>query len=85
MLFRSVIAFGLRHSQYHDAQGWIDFAGYLEHYWFADLPAYLRGGELGEVVILTEHQQFTVKSTSLRKFWRRQRHLRSFLDHPTNA
>lgn len=79
-----VISFGLRHSQYHDLQGWIDFAGYLEQFWFTDLPAYLRGGELGELVILTEHQQFTIKSSSLRKFWRRQKPLRSYLDHQTN-
>lgn len=77
----AVISFGQRHSQYHDLQGWIDFTGYLEHFWFADMPSYLRHGELAELVILTEHQQFTIKRTSLRKFWRRKRALRWYLDH----
>jgi len=76
-----VISFGLRHSQYHDLQGWLDFVDYLEHFWFADMPSYLRGGELAELVILTEHQQFTIKRASLRKFWRRKRALRNYLEH----
>lgn len=77
----AVISFGLRHSQYHDLQGWLDFVGYLEQFWFADMPSYLREGELAELVILTEHQQFTIRRTSLYKFWRRKRALRSYLDH----
>ena len=77
----AVISFGLRHSQYHDLQGWLDFVSYLEQFWFADMPTYLRDGELNELVILTEHQQFTIKRSSLRKFWRRKRSLRSYLNH----
>ena len=76
-----VISFGLRHSQYHDLQGWLDFVDYLEQFWLADMPSYLRDGELNELVILTEHQQFTIRRSSLRKFWRRKRSLRSYLNH----
>ena len=75
-----VISFGLRHSQYHDMQGWLDFVSYLEQFWFSDLPTYLREGELAELVILTEHQQFTIRRSSLRKFWRRRKSLRNSLD-----
>jgi len=77
----AVISFGLRHRQYHDLQGWLDFVDYLEHFWLADMPDYLREGELAELVILTEHQQFTIKRASLRRFWRRKRTLRRYLDH----
>jgi len=77
----AVVSFGLRHSQYHDLQGWLDFMGYLEHFWFADMPMYLMDGALTELVILTEHQQFTIRRSSLRKFWRRKRSLRSYLEH----
>ncbi|MGH8119286.1 MAG: hypothetical protein ACRESK_01580 [Gammaproteobacteria bacterium] len=76
-----VISFGLRHSQYHDLQGWLDFTAYLEQFWFADLPLYLREKEIAEVVVLTEHQQFTCRRRSLYKFWRRRHSLRSYLNH----
>jgi len=76
-----VISFGLRHSQYHDLQGWLDFVGYLEQFWFSDLPLYLREKEIAELVVLTEHQQFTCRRRSLYKFWRRKRSLRNYLDH----
>ena len=77
----SLVSFGLRHRQYHDLQGWLDFVDYLEHFWLADMPDYLKEGELAELVILTEHQQFTINRSSLRRFWRRKRTLRRYLDH----
>ncbi len=66
-----VMSFGLRHAQYHDLRGWQDFVNYLEELWFADLEDALRTGELEELTLLTEHQQFTLRKKHLRKFWRR--------------
>ena len=73
-----VISFGMRHNQYHDIKGWIDFVVYLEEFWFSDMAHYIKSGEIGELSLLTEYQQFTVKKSSLYKFWNSPRSIANY-------
>jgi hypothetical protein len=67
----AVIAFGLRHAQYHDIEGWLDFISYLEEFWFADLLNYLKSGEMEKLTIITKKREITVTKSSLYKIWKR--------------
>lgn len=66
-----VLSFGLRHRQYHDINGWLDFIAYLEQFWFAGMEAHIRSGKIKKLSVLTEYQQFDLDRLSLLKFWRR--------------
>lgn len=68
-----IMSFGMRHHQYHDINGWRDFISYLEQFWFQDALACLKGNDIKELTLLTEHQQFTVTKSSLYKFWKHTR------------
>jgi len=67
----AVMAFGLRHAQYHDIEGWLDFINYLEEFWFADLLNNLKSGELEKLTIITKKKKITVTKSSLYKIWKR--------------
>lgn len=77
----AVISFGMRHHQYHDIKGWQDFIVYLEEFWFPDLQDYIRNGEIGEFVLLTEYQQFTLDKSGLYKFWKRPKSISAYASH----
>lgn len=66
-----VMSFGLRHSQYHDLNGWQDFITYLEEFWFAEILECIKSKEIWELTILTEYQQFTISKSSFYQFWKR--------------
>jgi hypothetical protein len=68
-----VMSFGMRHRQYQDINGWRDFISYLEQFWFVDALEYIKANDIGELTVLTEHQQFTVTKSSLYKFWKQSR------------
>jgi hypothetical protein len=75
----AVISFGLRHSQYHDYEGWQDFINYLEEFWFSGLLKYLKNDKLEKLDILTDDQKFVVTKQSLYKFWRRPKSIRNYI------
>jgi hypothetical protein len=76
----AVISFGLRHAQFHDLGGWQDFISYLEQYWFAMLSSYIKTGELGKLVILTENQKITITKLSFCKIWKRRKSISKYID-----
>ena len=73
-----VMSFGMRHNQYHDIKGWQDFIAYLEEFWFYDMQECIKNREVGELTLLTEHQQFTITKSSLYKFWKKQKPLSAY-------
>jgi hypothetical protein len=76
----AVISFGLRHAQYHELEGWLDFISYLEQCWFAVLLNYLKEGGLGKLIVLTENQKITITRFSLYKMWKRRKSIQQFFD-----
>jgi len=68
-----IISFGLRHQQYFDHEGWHDFIGYLEEEWFAGIENLIKQKELDELMLLTGENKLSIKKSSYKKFWRRQK------------
>lgn len=73
-----VMSFGLRHAQYHDVEGWIDFINYLDEFWFADLLKYLKSGDLEELNIISKKRLIKFNKNSCYKFWKRPKALSNF-------
>jgi len=67
----AVISFGLRHAQYHDVEGWLDFIAYLEEFWFANLLEFLRSGALEKLTVITKKREITINKRDLYKLWKR--------------
>ncbi|MEE8320781.1 MAG: hypothetical protein V3R68_02940 [Gammaproteobacteria bacterium] len=76
----AVISFGLRHTQYHDLEGWLDFISYLEQCWFSMLLNSLKTGELGKLVVLTGNRKMTITRLSLYKMWKRRKSIHHYID-----
>lgn len=65
-----ILSFGMRHRQYQDISGWLDFITYLEQFWFAEMEKNIMAGVIKRLSVITEHQQFDLDKKSFLKFWR---------------
>lgn len=73
-----VISFGLRHQQYFDFEGWLDFIAYLEEEWFSGIEKLIKKNELNELTLFAGGKRLTVKKSSFQKFWRRGKSLSDY-------
>ena len=73
-----VMSFGLRHAQYHDFEGWLDFIKYLEEFWFVDLLKFTRSGELEELNIISKKRLIKFDKHSFYKIWKRPKALSNY-------
>ena len=74
-----VISFGLRHQQYFNYEGWLDFINYLEEFWFADLLNDLKSGALEELIVITKKRKIIINKRSFYKIWKKRKALCEYI------